>query len=128
MIPAGIVQTVNSGVATPTGLLLPESFQNAVYGPTVTINLSAGNVIVLTVTNANAFQIANPIQVVPGAMWWLNIRNASGGAHGAGTWGTNFRVPGNVPAIANGQNRWFQFWAGAMTQRELFRSAADIPN
>lgn len=99
------------------------------YGPSIPVTLLGGTLLQVTVTDAVAFAFANPSgALAPGALVLLRIINASGGVHGAGTFGANYRVSAAVPAIANGQSRTIAFlWTGALLV-EVFRTAADVPN
>lgn len=99
------------------------------YGPAIPVTLLGGTLLVVTVTDAVAFVFNNPAgSLAPGALVLLTIRNTSGGAHGAGTFGTNYRVSAAVPAIATGNSRTIAFvWNGAILV-EVFRTAADVPN
>jgi hypothetical protein len=98
------------------------------YGPSIPVTLLGGTLLTVTVTDAVAFVFANPTgSLSPGALVVLLIRNTSGGAHGAGTFGTNYRVAAAVPAIATANSRAILFeWTGALMV-ELVRGATDVP-
>lgn len=102
-----------------------------VYGATVTIDASRGNTFTITATNATPFTVANPTNVQQGGQFVaIDIYNNSGGALGAATFGTNYRLAGAWVQPLNGQHRTILFYAdpGAVVFRELSRSAADQPN
>lgn len=104
------------------------------YGPNIAVTLLGGHLLQVTVTDNVAFAFTNPTgALTPGALVLLRIINASGGAHGAGTFGTNYRVSANVPVIATGFSRTIGFlWTGIVAPGaglvEVFRTAADVPN
>lgn len=104
-----------------------------VFGATIPVDLSGSTVKTLDLTTNAAFQFLNPALVGPTAVLVprlviFRIRNVSGGAHGAGTFDTLYRVAGNVSATANNNGRSIVFlWTGALMV-EVVRGAADIPN
>lgn len=101
------------------------------YSATPTIDATLGNNFVVTVTDNVAFVIAAPLNPPPSGLFQtiqLTIRNASGGAHGAGTWNAVFKTSGNVPAIATGFSRTFGFVWNGTNWVETFRTAADVAN
>lgn len=101
------------------------------YGPAIAVDASKGNAFLVTVTDAVNFTISNPTNPPPtgyGETISITISNASGGAFGTGTWGTLYKVTGNVPAIANGYQRTFGFYWNGTHWIETYASAADIPN
>lgn len=107
------------------------------YGPTIALNMALGNEFTVTVTDAVAFVFGLPTfnlialsATVPGfdQLLRIRIRNASGGAHGAGTFNAVFKTAGAVPAIADGFSRVFEFRWNGTNLVETFRSAADIAN
>lgn len=101
------------------------------YGPSIAVDASLGNQFVVTVTDAVAFAIAAPTNTVPtgfGQQITITIRNASGGAHGAGTFNAVFKTSGAVPAIATGFSRSFSFRWNGTNWVELWRTAADVAN
>lgn len=108
-----------------------------VYGPAIALNAALGNEFVVTVTDAVAFAFSAPLfngvalsATIPGfnQTITIRIRNASGGAHGAGTFNAIFKTAGAVPAIADTNSRVFQFRWNGTNWVETFRSAADIAN
>jgi hypothetical protein len=101
------------------------------YGPSIALDASLGTRFVVTVTDAVAFTVAaptNPPATGFGQLLILTIRNASGGAHGAGTFNAVFKTAGAVPAIANGSSRSFVFAWDGTNWVEIVRGAADVAN
>lgn len=127
-----LIQSYDASRAQPTADLIPGRFQTVTYAASMAINFEAGRVCVVSVTDGVAFNFAAPVTnqaLRAGMFWWLNVRNASGGAHGAGTFSAPpFLVSAALAAIANGFNRWLGFWFDGTSHREVFRGAADVPN
>lgn len=102
------------------------------YSATPTVNAALGNDFVVTITDAVAFVVAAPTNTPPAGFAQditITFRNASGGAHGAGTWNAIFRTQATVfPAIANGQSRTVFFRWNETNWVELVRTAADVAN
>ena len=84
--------TQNSRVASPA----------PTYGPTIAIDLSTGSYFPITITDGVAFTVSNPTKVPPvqGAQIIIALINASGGAIGAATFGTQYRVSGGATGFA----------------------------
>jgi hypothetical protein len=103
------------------------------YGAAPAIDASLGNLFVMTITDNVAFVFAAPTNppAVAGQSQEITItcRNASGGAHGAGTWNAVFKTQATVfPAIATGFSRSIRFRWNGTNWVEMWRSAADIAN
>lgn len=101
------------------------------YGAAPVMDASLGNWFVMTVTDNVAFVVGAPTNPPPSGQsqdLYLTIRNASGGAHGAGTWNAAFLVTGAVPAIANGFSRTFGFRWNGTNWVQFLVPATDIPN
>lgn len=96
---------VNSLVATTFASVVSA----APYGASITPNLANGGIVTVSVSNAGAFTINNPVGAAPGMEWTLNITNASGGAMGAVTFGGAFRL-GSFTAPANNKARVGSFY------------------
>ncbi len=79
------------------------------YSATVTINALASVYFTLVVTNGTAFTLANPLNPGPGQDLWLDIKNSSGGAMGAITWGTEFLRDASWANPANTKRRVIGF-------------------
>lgn len=115
------------------GTRLIQPLVTVTYGAAPVINAALGNLFVMTITDNVAFVFAAPTNPpsVAGQSQEITItcRNASGGAHGAGTWNAVFKTQATVfPAIANGQSRSIRFRWDGTNWVELWRSAADIAN
>lgn len=117
------------------GLILGAALQNVlttvVYGVAPIINAALGNEFVVTVTDAVAFAFGVPLNPPAAGLDQvivLTIRNASGGAHGAGTFNAIFKTSAAVPAIANANSRSFCFRWNGVNWVEFYRTAADVAN
>lgn len=101
------------------------------YGVSIALDAALGNDFQVTVTDAVAFTFAAPTNTPPAGFCQdisITIRNASGGAHGAGTWNAIFKTTGNVPAIADGSSRTFCFRWNGTNWVEIGAIAADVAN
>lgn len=98
----------------------------------VAIDVSRGNDFILALTTNAAFVLANPTNPPPagfGQEIRITISNTSGGAHGAGTFGTLYKISGaGVPAIADTTNRTFAFRWNGTNWVMLYQTAADVAN
>lgn len=97
------------------------------YGATVSTSASLSDVFTLNVTNGVAFAVANPTNLTSGRRVEFYIANTSGGAMGAVTFGSKFRLAGAFVAPAAGQARVYRFRYHQANDVlvEEFRSAAD---
>jgi hypothetical protein len=118
--------------ASSHGTRLTEPLTTLVYGPSIAIDASLANLFVVTITDAVAFVTAAPTNPPAGSasqVITITYRNASGGAHGAGTWNAIFKTQATVfSAIANGFSRSMSFRWNGTNWVELVRTAADIAN
>src|SRR4051812_35340333 len=108
-----------------------ENLNTLTYGPAIAVDASLGQHFQVTVTDAVAFAISAPTNTPPTGdeqLLYINVRNGSGGAHGAGTFNAIFKTSGAIPAIANGSNRTFVFRWNGTNWVEVFRTAADVAN
>lgn len=109
-----------------------EPLVTVAYSATPTVDLSLGNQFVCTITDGVAFVVAAPTNPPAAGLeqvWEITFRNASGGAHGAGTWNAVFKTQATVfPAIANGFSRTIRFRWNGTNHVELMRTAADVAN
>lgn len=115
--------TLNSRLATPVTVLT--------YGPLIAIDLSLGNNFTFTITDAVAFVLSNPTNgpTVHGMEFTVTYKNTSGGAHGAGTFGTLYKLSNaNFAAVATAKNRTITFWWDGTNAIEVVRTAADVDN
>jgi hypothetical protein len=104
--------------------------------PVPDVGLAAQQVI--TVTDGVAFVVGAPLfcgqamtatlPVTGGAIWYLTIRNTSGGAHGAITFNAVFKIAATAIAIATATSRTFAFAWNGTNHVELWRGAADVAN
>lgn len=125
-----VPQTILRGTGAWETEFLGSTSTALVFGAAVPVNLNAGSVFTLTLTSNAAFQFSNPTGTTrpAGSIVVVLIRNASGGAHGAGTFDTLYKVAANVPAIANGFSRAIVFLWDGTNMVELVRGATDVPN
>lgn len=101
------------------------------YGPTIALDASLGNEFVVTITDAVAFVLSNPTNPPPSGQDQIIVvtfKNSSGGAHGAGTFGTLYKTSAALAAIADGKNRSIAFRWDGTNWVELYRTAADVAN
>lgn len=117
--------------AIVTSLSTWNTIQTLTYGPSIAIDASAGEQCNVTISNNTAFVVAAPTNH-PGAGYtqklYITFINASGGAHGAGTFNAIFKTAGNVPTIADTKNRTVCFAWNGTNWVEQFRTAADVAN
>jgi hypothetical protein len=102
------------------------------YSATPTLDASLANDFVVTITDGVAFVVAVPLNPPATGLSQdisITFRNASGGAHGAGTWNAVFKTQATVfAAIANGFSRTIFFRWNGTNWVELVRTAADVAN
>lgn len=98
------------------------------YGATVTLDLTQGSHFTITATNNTAFTISNPTGRTPrnGERLWITVRNTSGGALGAITFGAQFKVAFTSPAT--GFSRSIECAWNGTNWVEVSATPADIPN
>lgn len=104
-----------SAVTTPT------------YGTTVSIDSSLGDIFIITATDGVAFTVANPTNPFTGQQMTITIKNTSGGALGAVTWGSAYKLA-TWTSPATGFNRSITFYYDGTNWFEKNRTTADIPN
>jgi hypothetical protein len=91
------------------------------YGTTVNVDASQSNYQTLSVTNGSPFTIANPADGLSGQHLTISIKNNSGGAMGAITLGSEFKLDGVLTGPANGKwkhivvTREGSAWVGRIT-------------
>jgi hypothetical protein len=100
------------------------------WGASVAIDASAGNFFNIVATNNVAYTIANPTNASAGHNQWLllRIKNTSGGALGAATFDTLYKLGAAWTNPANGFSRSILFTWDLTNWVEAFRSAADVAN
>lgn len=116
--PVGTVQVKNN-LTTPSGL------RGLTYGVSVATDAMRAEDFTINVTDAVAFTIANPTNPTEQRRITYNISNSSGGAMGAITWGSDFRLSGAFTNPANNQYRQIEFRRVGSQWREQNRTAAD---
>lgn len=99
------------------------------YSASMTPDAALANVFTIDVSNGVAFTINNPTNQTGSQQITLHIRNGSGGAMGAITWGSKFKLAGAFTNPANGQMRSITFThdSGYDFWYETARAAADVP-
>lgn len=101
------------------------------YSAAPVMDVSLGNEFVMTITDAVAFVLGVPTNPPPAGkdqVIMLTYRNASGGAHGAGTFNAIFKVSANLAAVANNNSRTIAFRWNGVNWVEIWRTAADVAN
>jgi hypothetical protein len=96
------------------------------YGPTVSTDAWLGNFFAITANNGTAFTISNPTNPGKGQSITYDIKNSSGGAMGAVTWGAAFKLAGAFVNPANTFRRTITFYYDGANWVETNRAAADI--
>jgi hypothetical protein len=122
--------TVTGGINTsgPATGPLPVAL---VQAATVAIDASLGNDFVLPLTTNVAFILGNPTNppAASSQLIRITVKNTSGGAHGAGTFDTLYKVSATpMAAIANTKNRTLQFRWDGTNWVEMVLTAADVAN
>lgn len=105
--------------------------QTLTYSAAPVIDASLGSNFVMTISDAVAFVFGAPTNTPPtgfSQIITIQIRNGSGGAHGAGTFNAVFKTSAAVPAIADTKNRTFAFQWNGTNWVEIWRTAADVSN
>jgi hypothetical protein len=126
---------LSDGAITPGTFIGSGTVVVPTYGVNIPIDLSKGNFFSIIVTDGVAFTIAAPTNaptgVATGRSVRVQIKNASGGAHGAITWtggAGGFHLAGALAAVANGNSKTVTFNWDGVNYAEGGRSAADVPN
>lgn len=102
------------------------------YSASMTPDFKTNNSLLIIPTDPNPFTINNPINppAIAGLKARIWILNASGGALGAVTWGSAFRVPVGITYPTNGFRRCYEFELLAAGGNYYLVSSptVDIPN
>lgn len=127
------VQISSTGQLIMKEAALVRKLVTLTYGTTVTPALKDGNVFLIDVTNGTAFTIANPSnENGDGADFTIIVKNSSGGAHGAITWGSRYKLAGGTSVtVATGKNQSITFVdAGGASSAyyEISRTNGDVAN
>lgn len=96
------------------------------YSASMAIDSNLGAVFDITATNGVAFTINNPTNGYAGKRIWIKVRNTSGGALGAITWGGVTKVATASPA--NGFSRTWELTYDGTNWIQTGGTFADIPN
>lgn len=96
------------------------------YGTTIATDASAARYLKITATNGTGFTISNPTQAGEGMEIVYDIKNSSGGAMGAITWGAAFLLAGSFTNPADTKRRTIKFYYDGTNWVEVCRAAADI--
>lgn len=97
------------------------------YGATVSIDASLGTDFNIVVTDGNAFTLANPTNAVSGEHLYVTIKNTSGGALGAVTWSSAYKLAAWT-SPADTFNRTISYRYDGTNFIEVGRTTADVPN
>lgn len=81
------------------------------YSASIAIDARVSTYFTLTVTDGVAFTVPNPTNLAPGQPLFLDIKNSSGGAMGAITWGSFFLRDASWVNPANTKRRVIGFTA-----------------
>lgn len=97
------------------------------YSASMSFEAGLGNIFEITATNGTAFSISNPLDPVIGQRITLRIINASGGALGAVTFGTQFKMSAWTQP-ANGNSRSVDLEYNGTNWYQVGQTGVDIPN
>jgi hypothetical protein len=114
--------SMKPGVAVVTPLVAPN------YDASIDIDAAAGSTFLIVATNNAIFTVANPTNPTSGQQIRIRIKNTSGGALGAVTWDTAFKLGAAWTSPANGYSRSIDFEYNGTNWVEATRSAADVAN
>jgi len=110
-----------------SSLVIPADQANALaYSGTIATDANLADVFGIVATNGSAFTISNPTNAFSGRIITYDIKNSSGGALGAITWGAAFLLAGAFTNPANGKRRTITFYYDGTSWVETNRAAADI--
>lgn len=97
------------------------------YSPTVTLDASKGATFILTVTDTNAWTMAEPVHPTSGQRITIMLRGQYGGSAGTVTWASVFlKAAFTMPS--DGYSRSIDFLYNGSSWVELSKTASDIPN
>jgi hypothetical protein len=96
------------------------------YSTSMTPDASSDN-FDITATNGTAFTVNAPTGPRTGHRITITIRNSSGGALGAVTWNSVYKLAAWTQP-ANGFNRSITFLYSGSAWYEISRTASDVPN
>jgi hypothetical protein len=113
--------------AVSVGQTLVQLVEVIAYSALMTPNASTGNIKTIAATNATAFTITNPSNALSGTKLTITVKNTSGGALGAVSWGALYKMAAWV-SPANGFSRSITFYFDNTNWIEMSRTPADVPN
>lgn len=110
--------------------LAPVSFTRKVitYGTAMVLNPNEGTHFSITVTDGVAFSITPSAPGPAGKLVLLTLRNTSGGALGAVTLASPFKIAATAIAVATAFSRTYVFISDGTNLVEVARGAADVAN
>lgn len=121
--PIGIANPAGSQAITIIGIT---GITTVAYSAAMDINAIAGDQFIITATNNTAFTINDPTNSFRGMHFTVRIRNTSGGALGAVTWSTAYKMTAWT-SPATGFSRSVDFKYNGAVWVEAGRTA-DVPN
>lgn len=101
--------------------------QTLTYSASMTADRNLGSLFSITVTNNTAFTINDALHPYKGARLTYTVRNASGGALGAVTWGSAYKMSAWT-SPANGFSRSITFAYNGSNWIQIEPAGVDIPN
>jgi hypothetical protein len=119
------VTIANRRVWVPGSLRLRRSAPT--WGASITIDTTLGNFFTITASSGIAYAITQPGTGEDGAEITITVRNTSGGALGAATWSTAYKMSAWTNP-ANGFSRSISFVCDGTNWIEKSRTPADVPN
>lgn len=118
--------TAPTFTGTTTVTKLVQAFNGLVFSTPVAINANSGTYFFFTPT-AGAYTVQNPTNATTGQLITLIVKNTSGGALGAATWDTAYKLSAWTNP-ANGFQRSISFVYTGATWVEVSRTPSDVPN
>jgi|SRR5438132_6147851 len=97
------------------------------YISPVAIDASLGNLFDVSVTDTNAFTIANPLNPMDGQRITVTIRNTTGSGLGSVVWDTLYKLA-SWTSPNNGTSRSIDFRYDGTNWVEVGRTPSDVPN
>ena len=117
----GSSQTTLGAIAQPV--------QEPTFNAVTIVDASIAGTVVIVPPAATAFQIGNPLNPTAGQRLTFNIVNASGGALGALTFGSLFRLSAAaITQPADGFSRRWEFDFTGLLWTEAGARTADVAN
>lgn len=112
------------------GTVRVQALVTPTYGANIVTTVNGGTIFKIVVTNGTAFQINNPTldanDTLAGKEIAYDILNSSGGAMGAVTWDTQFKMDGSYANPANGKRRTIRFYLDGTNWVQLGPCSGDI--